>query len=109
MMDNICNGTIIIPEACNIDIASNGTLMVFTDMVVTTTYFNFTQDFNQSYYYMNKILSRAHNLLSNDLLAFHTNYIKISCRTLMNYFFIFLFISLILFLFYGTPITNLYL
>jgi hypothetical protein len=58
---------------------------------------------------MNKILGRAHDLLSSTLLTFQSATIQKVCRNLMNYFFIFLFGSLALFLFYGTPVANLYL
>jgi hypothetical protein len=45
MMLDICQGQIQIPDACILDVSSNGTVLVFTDMTVYTAYSDLTQDY----------------------------------------------------------------
>lgn len=109
MMTDICNGSVSVPQACELDISSNGTLILFTDMTVITAYSDITSDFSDEYYLITKIIGRVHDLLSDRLLATQMAITSTVCRTLLNYFFVFLFGSLAVFLFYGVPLVNLYL
>lgn len=89
--------------------ASNGTLLVFTDLTVQTAYTTYSFDFMREYYQMYNTLGIAHRLLSDKMLEAQVNAVNIVSKSLLNYFFGFLFGSLALFLFYGTPVVNIYL
>jgi hypothetical protein len=109
MMLDICAGNIQVPLACNLDLSSNGTLLLFTDMSVYTAYSNLTSDYTDEYYYLNKVVSKSHDILTNQLLSTQRTLTDKTNLNLLNYFFIFLFGSIGIFLFYGIPITNIYL
>ena len=109
MMADICNGSITVADACELDMSTNGTLLIFTDMTVFTASSNLSADFPIEYYYMTKTIARAHDLLSEKLLTTQASIVNTACRSLMNYFFVFMYGSLAVFMFYGIPLINLYL
>ena len=68
-MEDICNGSVKIPNACNISlVSSNGTLLVFTDITVRTEKSDFKQDFTNDYYVDFSVVSGAHKFLTMMIL-----------------------------------------
>jgi hypothetical protein len=108
-MLDICDGAVRIPGSCSLGMSSNGTLLVFTDMTVQTAYTTYQFSFQREYYQMYNTLGIAHQLLSEKMLQAQVQAVKLVEQSLLNYFFGFLFGSMALFLFYGTPVVNIYL
>ena len=48
--------------------ATNGSLLVFTDMAILTAYSDLASDFDSRYYKMYAVLARSFNYLLNNLL-----------------------------------------
>lgn len=78
-------------------------------MTVITAYSNITEDFSLEYYLLYKIIGRSHDVISDNLITTQSLLTNEVCRSLLNYFFIFLFSSMAVFFFYGLPLINIYL
>jgi hypothetical protein len=104
-MLDICTGSIVIPESCDLPLlSSNGSLLIFTDITLRTKNKADTNAFTIDYYIAYEVLSKTHRILSNQVLYEQKNFIKNTENSFLSTLLIWTFCIVGITLLYGVPV-----
>lgn len=106
-MKDICNGTVQIADSClRGDLAENGTLLIFTDLVMNTRYLTLNAPLSFDYLVDYEVLSKAHRTLSLKLMQEQQALTDTVQTGLLQVMLIWMFLLIGIALLYSVPILN---